>query len=75
MPFYEILSLALMVTFIMSLFLGYPVAWLLAGISLAFTAIAITLTSQFGMDTFLLTSWVKFSGKRKPKSRARPRAM
>ena len=62
MPFYEILSLALMVTFILSLFLGYPVAWLLAGISLVFTAIAITLTSQFGMDTFLLTSWVKFSG-------------
>lgn len=62
MPFYEILSLALMVTFIMSLFLGYPVAWLLAGISLVFTAIAITLTSQFGIDTFLLTSWVKFSG-------------
>lgn len=62
MPFYEILSLALMVTFITSLFLGYPVAWLLAGVSLVFTAIAITLTTQFGVDTFLLTSWVKFSG-------------
>ncbi|MCB1978582.1 MAG: TRAP transporter large permease subunit [Burkholderiaceae bacterium] len=62
MPFYEILSLALMVTFIALLFLGYPVAWLLAGVSLVFTAIAITLTTQFGIDTFLLTSWVKFSG-------------
>lgn len=62
MPFYEMLSLALMVTFIASLFLGYPVAWLLAGVSLLFTAIAITLTTQFGIDTFLLTSWVKFSG-------------
>jgi tripartite ATP-independent transporter DctM subunit len=51
-----------MVTFIVSLFLGYPVAWLLAGVSILFAAIAITLTTQFGIDTFLLTSWVKFSG-------------
>jgi tripartite ATP-independent transporter DctM subunit len=62
MPFYEILSIALMVTFILALFSGYPVAWLLSGISLLFAAIAITLTTQFGIDTFLLTSWVKFSG-------------
>ncbi|MBE0473218.1 TRAP transporter large permease subunit [Rhodoferax sp.] len=62
MPFYEILSIALMGSFILALFLGYPVAWLLAGISMLFAAIAITLTTQFGIDTFLLTSWVKFSG-------------
>lgn len=62
MPFYEILSLALMVTFILGLFLGYPVAWLLAGISVLFAGIAIALTTQFGIDTFLMTSWVKFSG-------------
>jgi tripartite ATP-independent transporter DctM subunit len=62
MPFYEILSIGLMITFIVSLFLGYPVAWLLAGISILFSAIAIVLTTQFGIDTFLLTSWVKFSG-------------
>ena len=62
MPFYEILSIALMATFILALFTGYPVAWLLSGISMLFAAIAIVLTNQFGMDTFLLTSWVKFSG-------------
>lgn len=62
MPFYEILSIGLMVTFILSLFTGFPVAWLLAGISILFAAIAIVLTTQFGIDTFLLTSWVKFSG-------------
>ncbi|HEX9718866.1 MAG TPA: TRAP transporter large permease subunit [Ramlibacter sp.] len=62
MPFYEILSIALMVTFILALFTGYPVAWLLSGISLLFATIAITLTTQFGVDTFLMTSWVKFSG-------------
>ncbi len=62
MPFYEILSIALMGTFILALFTGYPVAWLLSGISMLFAAIAIVLTTQFGIDTFLLTSWVKFSG-------------
>lgn len=62
MPFYEILSLALMMTFILGLFLGYPVAWLLAGVSVLFATIAIVLTTQFGVDTFLMTSWVKFSG-------------
>lgn len=62
MPFYELLSLALMVTFILGLFLGYPVAWLLAGVSVMFATIAIVLTTQFGVDTFLMTSWVKFSG-------------
>lgn len=62
MPFYEILSIALMVTFILGLFLGYPVAWLLSGVSLLFAAIAIVLSNQFGMDTFLLTNWTKFSG-------------
>ncbi len=62
MPFYEILSIILMVTFILALFLGYPVAWLLAGISVLFAGIAIMLTTQFGIDTFLMTSWVKFSG-------------
>jgi ABC-type spermidine/putrescine transport system permease subunit I len=36
LPFYEWLAIALMVTFILSLFSGYPVAWLLAGLSLAF---------------------------------------
>lgn len=62
MPFYEVLSLILMGCFIVALFLGYPVAWLLAGVSVLFTAVAITLTTQFGLDTFLLTSWAKFSG-------------
>lgn len=62
MPFYEILSIGLMVSFILALFIGFPVAWLLAGISLAFAGVAIVLTTQFGIDTFLMTSWVKFSG-------------
>ena len=61
MPFYEILAIAFMVAFIASLFSGFPVAWLLGGLSLAFTAIGLTL-NEAGYDTFLLTSWTKFSG-------------
>ena len=62
LPFYEYLSIGLMVTFILMLFTGYPVAWLLGGISLIFAAAGITLGQQFGFDTFLMTSWVKVGG-------------
>ncbi len=51
-----------MLTFIVMLFTGYPVAWLLGGLSLVFAAVGIALGSQFGLDTFLMTSWTKFSG-------------
>jgi tripartite ATP-independent transporter DctM subunit len=62
LPFYEYLSIALMVTFILALFAGYPVAWLLAGLSLIFAALGIMLGQQFGFDTFLMTSWDKVGG-------------
>ena len=59
MPLYEVLAIGLMATFILSLFAGYPVAWTLSGISLAFAAVGIFL-SGLGYDMFLLTSWAKF---------------
>ncbi len=62
LPFYEYLSIALMVCFIALLFTGFPVAWLLAGLSLTFAALGIFLGDWFGFDTFLMTSWAKFSG-------------
>jgi tripartite ATP-independent transporter DctM subunit len=62
LPFYELLAIGFMVTFILSLFSGYPVAWLLGGLSMLFAALAIFLGDQFGMDTFLLTNWAKVSG-------------
>lgn len=61
MPLYEILAIVFMVVFIAGLFSGYPVAWLLGGLSLGFTALAIALNGA-GYDTFLMTSWAKFSG-------------
>lgn len=62
LPFYEFLAIALMVTFILALFTGYPVAWLLSILSLGFAALGIFLGDQFGFDTFLMNSWAKFSG-------------
>ncbi|MBE2260192.1 MAG: TRAP transporter large permease subunit [Rhodobacteraceae bacterium] len=62
LPFYEMLALGFMLTFILMLFTGYPVAWLLAGLSLIFAAVGIELVDQFGLDTFLMTNWAKVSG-------------
>jgi tripartite ATP-independent transporter DctM subunit len=62
MPIYEYLAIGFMLMFIASLFTGFPVAWLLGGLSLAVAAGGIVLSSQFGIDTFLMSSWAKFSG-------------
>jgi tripartite ATP-independent transporter DctM subunit len=62
LPFYEFMAIGLMATFILALFTGYPVAWLLGGLSLGFAALGIFLGDSFGLDTFLMTSWAKFSG-------------
>jgi tripartite ATP-independent transporter DctM subunit len=62
LPFYEFMAIALMVTFILALFTGYPVAWLLGGLSMGFAALGIFLGDSYGLDTFLMTSWAKFSG-------------
>jgi tripartite ATP-independent transporter DctM subunit len=56
---YEIIVIVFMVSFIGSLFTGYPIAWLLGGLSLMFATAGIVL-NDFGIDTFLLTSWPKF---------------
>jgi tripartite ATP-independent transporter DctM subunit len=62
MPIYEYLAIGFMLIFIASLFSGFPVAWLLGGLSLAVAAGGIMLNTQFGVDTFLMSSWAKFSG-------------
>jgi tripartite ATP-independent transporter DctM subunit len=62
MPIYEYLAIGFMLIFILSLFSGFPVAWLLGGLSLVVAAGGIMLNTQFGVDTFLMSSWAKFSG-------------
>lgn len=51
MEVYEIIVVVFLVTFIASLFLGYPIAWTLGGLSLLFVAGGILLHDYFGIDT------------------------
>ena len=55
MPFYEYIAIGLMVVFILALFTGYPVAWLLAGLSLLFATIGITLAINNGQGLMRAT--------------------
>ena len=61
MDAYELLVILLLVTFIGLLFTGYPIAWILGGLSLIFTALGISLHDFFGVDTYLLTRWQSFA--------------
>ncbi|MGY6696860.1 MAG: TRAP transporter large permease [Roseinatronobacter sp.] len=51
----EILVVAMLVSFIALIFTGIPVAWALAGVSIAFSFIAIYGFEIFGWDTYFLT--------------------
>lgn len=53
----EILVMAMLASFIALIFTGYPVAWLLAGISVFFSVGAILLSQYFDVDTYFLTDW------------------
>lgn len=47
MPANEILALLMFVSFIGLVFTGFPVAWILGGLSVIFTALAIVLDVDF----------------------------
>lgn len=53
----EILVMAMLASFIVLIFSGYPVAWLLAGISVFFSVGAVLLSQYFDVDTYFLTDW------------------
>ncbi|HRP77033.1 MAG TPA: TRAP transporter large permease subunit [Rhodocyclaceae bacterium] len=53
----EILVIAMLGSFIVLIFTGYPVAWLLAGISVLFSVGSILLAQHFDVDTYFLTDW------------------
>ena len=50
MPANEILALAMFFAFIVLVFTGFPVAWVLAGLSILFTAIAIVASVDLGLS-------------------------
>ncbi len=49
MPANELLALAMFFVFMILVFTGFPVAWVLAGLAILFTAIAIVASVDFGM--------------------------
>ena len=57
----EILVIAMLVSFIALIFTGIPVAWVLAGVSVAFSFIAIYGSEWFNWDTYFLTDMRIFS--------------
>jgi tripartite ATP-independent transporter DctM subunit len=61
MPSYEIIVIILLASFMATLFTGYPIAWILGGISLIFAVLGIVLDSYFGIDTYLLYDWSRFA--------------
>jgi tripartite ATP-independent transporter DctM subunit len=57
---YELLVIALMASFILLIFTGYPIAWVLAGVSFWFVVIALWGADTFDWDTFMLDRWIRF---------------
>jgi len=51
----EILVIAMLISFVALIFTGIPVAWVLAGVSVGFSFIAIYGAEWFGWDTYFLT--------------------
>lgn len=56
MELYELLVVAMFLGFVALIFTGYPIAWIMGGIALWFTAIGLLLNS-LGYDTFLLKNY------------------
>ncbi len=61
MPAYEIIVLIFLLSFIGLLFTGFPIAWILGGLSMAFALLGILLSHVFDVDTFLLADWSRFA--------------
>lgn len=51
----EILAISMFISFILLLFTGFPVAWVLGGVAVIFTALSILLDTWF--DTFIGIDW------------------
>ncbi len=57
MPTHEILVIAMLLTFIAMIFSGFPIAWVLAGVAILFSNIAVLGSTYLDWDTNFLTSY------------------
>lgn len=53
MPMNEILAIGMFISFIALVFTGFPVAWLLGGLAIVFSALAVVLEADFNVSTGL----------------------
>jgi len=57
MASYELIVIAMLVSFILLIFTGFPVAWVLAGVSVVFSVFSVIASQYFDVDTYFLTDW------------------
>lgn len=57
---YEFIVIAMLGSFMLLIFSGYPVAWVLAGVSVFFSVGSILAFQYFDVDTYYLTDWKIF---------------
>jgi TRAP-type mannitol/chloroaromatic compound transport system permease large subunit len=58
---YEYIVIALLLSFMGLLLLGFPIAWTLSGVSLAFATFGILGYEYLGLDTYFLDSWSDYA--------------
>jgi len=58
---YEYIVIALLLSFMGLLLLGFPIAWTLSGVSLAFATFGILGYEYLGLDTYFLDEWSDYS--------------
>lgn len=58
---YEIIVILLLVSFMGTIFTGFPLAWVLGGISFAFLVLSLILLNWFNVDTYFLDEWNDFA--------------
>lgn len=58
---YEIIVVILILGFIALIFTGFPLAWILGGLSFAFLMISLVLLNWFDIDTYFLDDWSDFA--------------
>lgn len=61
MESYEFIVVILLLSFIALIFTGFPLAWILGGISFLFTVVSFALLNWFDIDTYFLDSWSDFA--------------
>lgn len=54
---YELLVMAMLGSFIALIFTGFPIAWVLGGLAIIFSAIGVLSAQHLGWDTYFLSNW------------------